>query len=267
MISTITAPELERFLAGLSGRSRDMEQNPARLRDVVGLRSKGWLRGENAAKATERAKRIDEPPGILTTRASRRPACRIKGQRLACFPRNWTFRRPSCRGNQAAGLARRGPGRRVHPRQSQDLKNPLPPARARSRQPESMARAGGEAKGSGPRDAADCATATKRPANGPASTTGRIMPCAIPLFPIGWQQPERTADRAGVRPRPGDFVRALSRARPAEGSRALFLDSAGCRRCRQDCRNRGRVEVFRVRRIFFLFSRCRRHVVRHPASA
>ena len=66
MISTITASELERFLAVLPvapGTWNKIRQ------DCVTLFSFALKAGyvvENVARATERAKRIDEPPGILT---------------------------------------------------------------------------------------------------------------------------------------------------------------------------------------------------------
>ena len=66
MISTITAPELERFLAGLPvapGTWNKIRQDCVTL---FGFALKAGYAVENVARATERAKRIDEPPGILT---------------------------------------------------------------------------------------------------------------------------------------------------------------------------------------------------------
>jgi integrase len=66
MISTITAPELERFLAGLPvapGTWNKIRQDCVTL---FGFALKAGYAVENVARATERAKLIDEPPGILT---------------------------------------------------------------------------------------------------------------------------------------------------------------------------------------------------------
>ena len=66
MISTITAPELERFLAGLPvapGTWNKIRQDCVTL---FGFALKAGYAVENVARATERAKRIEEPPGILT---------------------------------------------------------------------------------------------------------------------------------------------------------------------------------------------------------
>ena len=65
MISTITAPELERFLAGLPvapGTWNKIRQDCVTL---FGFALKAGYAVENVAKATERAREIDEPPGIL----------------------------------------------------------------------------------------------------------------------------------------------------------------------------------------------------------
>jgi integrase len=66
MISTITATEIERFLAGLNVAPQTW--NTIR-RDCVTLWSfaiKAKFAPENVAKAAERAKGVDTPPGILT---------------------------------------------------------------------------------------------------------------------------------------------------------------------------------------------------------
>lgn len=65
MISTITATDIEKFLAGLNVAPETW--NTIR-RDCVTLWSfaiKAKLAQENVAKAVERSRRIDEPPGIL----------------------------------------------------------------------------------------------------------------------------------------------------------------------------------------------------------
>jgi integrase len=65
MISTITTPDIEQFLAGIKAAPGT---NPVR-RDYVTLWSyaiKAGYAAENVAKASERARVIDAPPGILT---------------------------------------------------------------------------------------------------------------------------------------------------------------------------------------------------------
>jgi hypothetical protein len=66
MISTITTPDIEQFLAGI--KAAPGTWNTIR-RDCVTLWSyavKAGYATENVAKAAERATSIDKPPGILT---------------------------------------------------------------------------------------------------------------------------------------------------------------------------------------------------------
>ena len=62
MISTITANDIERFLAGLDGCSRDMEHHTSRLRDAVELRHKGRFAQEKSPRLLNAQKESMRPP-------------------------------------------------------------------------------------------------------------------------------------------------------------------------------------------------------------
>ena len=136
MISTITTSDIERFLAGLPVAAETW--NTIR-RDCVTLWSyaiKAGFAQENVAKAAERAKGVDEPPGILTPEQA---AC--SARRIARTTTCWPFTRSDfspvfalSRSRNLTGATLILAGGFIHVGR-QDFKNPLPPAGADSRQP------------------------------------------------------------------------------------------------------------------------------------
>jgi len=70
MISTITTNDIERFLAGLSVAPKTWNTIRRDCVTLWGYAIRAGFAQENVAKAAERAKGIDEPPGILAPQAA-----------------------------------------------------------------------------------------------------------------------------------------------------------------------------------------------------